>query len=328
MVCPAIAQEVTDPLLPDPREMARIEAAVDRALEYLAQEQEDDGSWPSEFGNNNGINAVCVLAFLGRGHAPGRGPYRHVVDRGVRFLLATQDETGLYKSVKPSHGPMYEHALATLALIEAYGFVPTPAMRKSVQKAVDLIVKSQAPVGGWRYHPVPRDADLSVTVMQVVALRAAQNARLNVPDETVKRATAYVRACIHPNGGFSYQPGGGAAPPRSAAGVLSLQLLGHYDDPGVTRGLEYMQKQGIHGRTKYLFYFIYYSMQAAFQAGGEHWHKWHPKVRDFLLQWQNDDGSWPGFSAEKFNGKSRCYSTAFATIALEVYMHFLPAYQR
>jgi len=39
------------------------------------------------------------------------------------------------------------------------------------------------------------------------------------------------------------------------------------------------------------------------------------------------DGSWPGFEEEKYNGPVRCYSTAFACISLEVYMHYLPAYQ-
>ena len=161
-------------------------------------------------GKNNGINAVCVLAFLGRGHVPGRGPYQQVVGRGITFLLATQDSQGVYRSPKPSHGPMYEHALATLAMIEAYGHKPSPTMRTSVQKAVNLIVRAQSDIGGWRYQPVPNDADLSVTVMQVVALRAALNARLHVPSETIDKARLYVKACVVADGGFGYQPGNAA----------------------------------------------------------------------------------------------------------------------
>jgi hypothetical protein len=317
-----------DSLLPDPEMMRRVEASVDRALEYLLTQQLPTGSWPSQFGDNHGINAVCVLAFLGRGHAPGRGPYAPVLDRGLAHILATQNEQGLYHSPNPSHGPMYEHGLATLAVVEAYGFVGTKAMRASAQRAIDLIVKSQAPVGGWRYQPVPNQADLSVTVMQVVALHAAQNARLDVPRETLDRALGYVRACVVPAGGFAYQPGGGPGRARTAAGVLSMQLLGAFDDPAVENGLAWLHKRGYSRGTGHFFYMNYYAMQAHFQAGDKWWDDWHPKVRDLLFEHQREDGSWPGFGDAKYNGPSLCYSTAMAAIALEVYLHYLPAYQR
>ncbi len=318
----------SDELLPDPVLMRRVEASVDRALEYLLRVQNADGSWPSAFGRNNGTNAICVLAFLGRGHVPGRGPYRPLVERGVAFILATQNASGLYQSPNASHGPMYEHALATLAMIEAYGFIPTPEMRKSVQRAVNLIVKAQAGTGGWRYQPLPADADLSATVMQIVALRAAQNARLDVPQQTMDRALQYVRACVVPSGGFAYQPGGEPAQARTAAGILSMQLLGAYDDEAVKKSLQWLTQRDYHGGVAHFHYMNYYAMQAMFQAGGEHWDRWHPKVRDLLLRSQQEDGSFPGFSEDSQNGPAKAYSTAFSVIALEVYMHYLPAYQR
>jgi hypothetical protein len=51
-------------------------------------------------------------------------------------------------------------------------------------------------------------------------------------------------------------------------------------------------------------------------------------VRALLLETQNPDGSWPGWHEDNINGRSKCYSTAMAAMALEVYMHYLPAYQR
>ena len=321
--------------LPDPDEMARVEAAVDRALEYLVRHQQEDGYWPSAVGNNNGVNAVCLLAFLGRGHVPGRGPYRIVVDRSLRQLLASQNDAGLYASVDPSHGPMYEHGLATLAMIEAYGYYPEPALHRSIQKAVDLLVRTQNNQGGWRYHPRPSDADLSVTVMQVVALHAAMNARFEVPDETMTRALDYVRACVHDSGGFTYRAGsGGPAPPRSAAGALSMQLLlgtqaeGELEDPAIQQALAYIERARYRPSQSHFWYLNYYSMQAFFQAGGEMWARWHPRVRDFLLENQNPDGSWDGYSEVRYAGDSKCYSTAFGAITLQVYLHYLPAYQR
>ena len=164
--------------------------------------------------------------------------------------------------------------------------------------------------------------------MQVVALRAAQNARLEVPEATMSKALEYVRACIIPAGGFSYQPGGGPEAARTAAGCLSMQLLGAFDDPAVEKGLQYLQKLDYQPGIAHFWYMNYYAMQAHFQAGGQHWQGWSEKVRSFLLEHQNTNGSWPGFSEQKINGDAHCYSTAFAATCLEVFMHYLPAYQR
>ena len=309
--------------------MRRVEASIDRALEYLVRRQNGDGSWIAWCGRNNAVNGAALLAFLGRGHVPGRGPYQPVVDRAVAFILATQTPEGLYRSPNGAR-PMYEQGLCTLAMIEASGCVVSPEMRDSVQRAVDLIVSAQNPQGGWRYNPTSQDADLSVTVMQVVALRAARNARLKVPPETIDLARQYVLSCVHPNGGFGYQPGQGPAPARSAAGTLSLQFLGGFDHPGAAAGLTYLRNLNYGASFDYFYYGNYYGMQATFQAGGEHWEHWHPQARDWFLANQNADGSWPGVSSEaKYDlPDARTYSTAFGAICLEVYLHYLPAYQR
>jgi len=321
---PASAVDV----LPDEARMRRVEASVDRALEYLARHQHPDGAWPSGLGKNNGINGVCLLAFLGRGHVPGRGPFRATVEKAITFIAATQDDMGLYRSPNPTHGPMYEHALATLAMIESYGYLSSLSMRKSCQRAIDLIVKAQSKNGGWRYQPYPGDADLSVTVMQIVALRAAQNARMTVPKDTIPRAVGYVKACIVEEGGFAYQPYGAPGPARTAAGVLSMQLSGEFDHPAVARGLAYLKQQGYSPTMEHFWYLNYYAMQAHYQAGGDRWADWHPKVRKLMLSTQHEDGSWPGYGDAKYNGATNCFSTAMAAMSLEVYLHYLPAYQR
>ncbi|MBM3953980.1 MAG: prenyltransferase/squalene oxidase repeat-containing protein [Planctomycetota bacterium] len=316
----------------DTAELVRVEAAVDRALEYLASRQDASGSWPHGLSqqSNTGIDSLCLLAFLGRGHVPGRGPYRETVGRAVDGLLAARrPDDLLVRAGGHSHGPMYEHGLATLALIEASGWVADAEMREACQAAVDVIVKSQNREGGWRYQPKPQDADLSVTVMQVVALRAAQNARFAVPEETIEGAIRYVKSCARPEGGFAYQPGQGVKNAQSAAGALSLTLLGRYDDPAVEAALASLQKREYRPQMDdYFHYMNYYAMQAHFQAGERQWAAWNGRVRSFLLDAQATDGSWPGWGEERLNGQAKCYSTALATMALEVYMHYLPAYQR
>src|SRR5207248_3117390 len=141
---------------------------------------------------------LAVLAFLSRGHVPGRGKYGDVVEDGVvRPGVLTRAKNYMLAKVAPVGGApaagqpdrrplflggsMYEHGLATLALAEMYGMDPDPRLEDPLRRAVDLIVRAQAPSGGWHYTYNPVDQDLTVTVMQVVALRAAANAEVPVP---------------------------------------------------------------------------------------------------------------------------------------------------
>jgi len=310
-------------------ELRRVEASVDAGLAYLASKQQPNGSFPSGYGDNQAVNAVCLLAFLGRGHVPGRGPYREVVGSALEHILDSQADSGLFVSENQSHGPMYEHALATLAVIEASGFVTEPRVRRAAQRAVDLIVSAQNKQGGWRYQPETNEADSSVSAMQIVTLRAAENAQLLVPQDTLDRALQYLRSCEADGGGFGYMPGQGAAPARSAAGLLCYFLLGTHDDPHVQRTLDYFKKpENFQRITKHLGYTSYYAMQAHFQAGGAHWARWAPHATWLVMQYQQPDGAFREFGHSRPNGDDHCYGTAMALLTLEVYMHYLPAYQR
>ncbi len=323
---PAAEPATTAEPLSEIKVIGRVTGSVDKALEYLASKQKPDGSWH----NNQAVNGLALLSFMGRGHVPGRGPYRDVLERGKGFLLAAARPDGYL-----SFAQMYEHGMAALALAEMYGMDPDPEVGEALRKAVDLIVKSQAPTGGWRYNPTPNDQDLSVSVMQIVALRAAGNAEIPVPAATIEKAIVYVRSCAHPTGGFGYTAGAGPGLPTSAAGILSLQLLGKYDDPSIPKALDFIEATPIQWGAvpPYFFYFHYYAVQAHYQAGGKRWNDWHPKIRELLLSKQNTDGSWdspPGSSEanEGIVGPNKIYWTAMASLGLEIYMHFLPAYQR
>ena len=316
----------------DPAVLEEVAASVDRSLAYLAKQQQQDGSWD----RNNAPNALAMLAFMGRGHVPGRGKYREVLRQAKEYTLGRQNSDGLFVPERAAgSGPMYQQALTTLAMAEMYGADPDDELEEALRNAVQLIVRSQSRQGGWRYHARPGDSDLSVTVMQIVALRAANNAAIPVPDHTIQDAVSYVRACARRDGGFGYQ-GPSRTPPMSAAGVVSLQLLGHYDDPRIEPTLDYLSGVPVQwsgaGGVKWYYYFHYYAMQANYQAGGSYWDDWHPRVRRMLLREQRDDGSWyvpPGTSeGEQTVGVNRVYYTSMATLILEVYMHYLPAYQR
>ncbi|GAB4195749.1 MAG: terpene cyclase/mutase family protein [Phycisphaeraceae bacterium] len=301
--------------------------AVQRGLAFLAQAQNENGSFGGpRFPEHVGITGLACLAFMADGHLPGRGEYGPNVQRGLNFILDHATESGLI-AADTSHGPMYGHGFATLFLGEAYGMTGDPRIREALQKAVRLIVTTQNPEGGWRYQPRPFDADISVTICQVMALRSARNAGLSVPKETIDRAISYVRQCQNPaDGGFKYMlNSGGSAFPRSAAGVAALYYAGVYQDDALNKGLAYLEQGGTDNVTfrtgGHYFYGHYYAAQAMFLAGGEHWQRWFPQVRDQLVSQQQPDGSWN-------SGHGSPYGTAMSLLILQIPNRLLPIFQK
>ena len=222
---------------------------------------------------------------------------------------------------------MYEHGFATLFLAELYGMSPDDALRDKLSRAIRLIISTQNKEGGWRYEPRPADADISVTICQVMALRAAKNAGLHVPNETIERCVDYVKRCQNADGGFMYMAtaGGPSRFPRSAAGVVALYSAGIYEGDEITRGLEYLNQHvpKVEGQIAdpHELYGQYYAVQAMWHAGGKHWDQWYPAIRDFLLAKQRPDGAWNDPIAAE-------YGTAVACIVLQMPNNYLPIFQR
>lgn len=300
--------------------------AIERGLAQLATMQAPDGSFGAQrYGRHVGITGLACLAFMADGHLPGRGAYGPVVERGLAFVLNSATESGLI-AADTSHGPMYGHGFATLFLGEIYGMTGQPRVREALLKAVRLIVQTQNDEGGWRYQPIPLDADISVTICQIMALRSARNAGLSVPKTTIDRAIAYVRACQNPaDGGFRYMlNAGGSAFPRSAAGVASLYYAGVYQDQAIQRGLDYLLRTGLEDSQRsggHYFYGHYYAAQAMFLAGGDYWQQWYPHIRDELIRSQQPDGSWT-------SNHGSDYGTAMALLVLQIPNRLLPIFQR
>ena len=199
--------------------------AVDRGLAYLSKRQQDNGSLGSGgWSHNVAVCALAGMAFVASGSTPDEGPYAKEVSRLVGFILDnTGDEGFIHVPDDTGHGPMYGHGFATLFLGETYGMTQRADIREKLTKAVNLIVDTQNAEGGWRYQPQRRDADISVTICQVMALRSARNAGLYVPHKTIDRCIEYVKRSQNADGGFMYMlQGGPSAFPRSAAGVVAL----------------------------------------------------------------------------------------------------------
>jgi hypothetical protein len=293
----------------------QVEKAIRKGLKFLAGSQNADGSWGS---HKSACTGLALMAFMVKGHFPGREPYGKQLSKAVDYLLRQAQTHRGYMGRS-----MYEHGLATLALSEVWGMSQHNGLRQGLKSAVAVILRSQNPQGGWRYQPAPRDADMSVTVMQVVALASAKEAGIVVPDKVIQKALQYVHACQHKkSGGFGYQPGGGPNFPRSAAGVMSLMMCGERKSEAVAMGLKYLMSQGanVFGNTGHYYYGHYYAIQAMYQAGDKYFHGWYPKIRDAVLKKQNiTTGQWP-------DGHN--IGTPMAILILGVPYRFLPIYQR
>lgn len=201
------------------------EESIERGLKWLAARQQDDGSFGTGgYRSNVAVCGLAGMALMTGGSTPGRGPYGAEVNRCVDYLLANTRQSGfITASGAASHGPMYGHGFATLFLAECYGMSRRPELREKLVGAVKLIVNTQNKDGGWRYYPQRLDADISVTICQVMALRAARNAGLYVPKQTIDHCIDYVKKSRNPDGGFRYMlQGGESAFARSAAGVVAV----------------------------------------------------------------------------------------------------------
>ena len=306
----------------------QLDDGVASGLIYLKAHQNSDGSFGrGRYGRHVGITALCALAFMSDGHLPGRGEYGEQVANALEFVLSHSKETGLL-AADTSHGPMYGHGFAALFLGEIYGMnSDDKRVRDALVKAVNLIIGTQNDEGGWRYNPLPYDADISVTICQIMALRSARNAGIKVPKQTIDKAVDYVRRCQNPDGGFKYMlQAGGSAWPRTAAGVASLFYAGIYEDDSIERGLQYLKRTAMPGgRTAgqaHYYYGHYYAVQAMYLAGAEHWSTWWPAIRDELLAKQASNGAWLDHVA------GGAYATAMSLIILQMPKRYLPIFQR
>jgi hypothetical protein len=235
---------------------------------------------------------------------------------------------------------MYSHAFATLLLSEIYGMTHRNDLKEKLQLAVDLIVKSQNQQGSWRYQPFAETADMSITVCQIMALRAARNVGVRVPKATIDRAFDYVDRSAEKDprsrdfGGFRYK----AEERRNrttfaltAAGIATLNHSGIYESPLITAGLHYLKEEmpsvSAQDRFHYFYWYgHYYAAQAFYFAGDSNpqlWGDYWSTISKELLRNQDADGSWPCTV-----GPGTAFSTAVALIILQINNQYLPILHR
>lgn len=313
---------------------ARTEEVIRGALKWLASKQTPNGSWGStgeESYRKIAMTGYAIMAFLSCGHLPGEGEYGKTVSAGVQYLLDQIQPDGIIGN-RDDGQYMYGHGIATIALSEVYGQTKSANIKPKLERLIRLIVSSQNREGGWRYRPISYDADISVTVLQVVALRSAKNAGLNVPQQTIDNAVKYVKRCYDQRtGGFSYQPGSGAGFARTSAAIYSLQVCGLYDDPMVKKGSEYLIRAlEKNEKQEWFTYGHFYAAPAQYMIGGEVWRKWYNGIKKILLEDVKSDRGMYWWEPKRDRGRDigPVYCTSIFTTILATPYHYIPLYQR
>jgi hypothetical protein len=257
------------------------------------------------------------------------------VRRAHDYVIGCAAENGF---LSDSGTRMYSHAFGTLFLAEIYGMAATEQAKLALERAVNLIVDCQNQHGGWRYNPFDRETDLSVTVCQLQALRAARNIGIRVPPGTIEHALAYVeRSRVEAGrskGLYYYKIHGRGAYAKereyaiNAAALTALASAGVHDEELSTPALDFLDREydGVANGYRTHFYFWYgnyYAAQAFYQHGGSQCRRFFARLATDLLESQQSDGRWINRT-----GPGDEFSTAVACVLLQMPKQYLPIFQR
>jgi len=308
----------------------------------------------------SGVTALAILAYLGAGHTSEDPQYGRTVSRGLKWLVAQQVRTrpqdadsqrrydGFLGGKANRFARMYCHGMATIALGEAYGMTRDPVLKEPLEKALRYIVRMQYPDGSWRYSDWQNQrnatGDMSLFGWQVMALKSAQTAGIELPNKGIEKALDRARQFLvsrrnemrgrdgsRTGGLASYRPGERPRPAMTAESLFCWQLLGAApNDPAMVEAVESLRRNPPRLATQDIYYW-YYGTLAMFQHGGIEGEEWTRAMQDTLVSSQrqqgDESGSWdPRRPWGDYGG--RIFSTAMSTLCLEVYYRYLPMYQQ
>lgn len=328
------------------------EAAVERGLDWIARHQRPDGGWSLDTRNacttpacpdrpamtsDTAATGLALLPLLGAGHShlePGR--YQQTIGNGLRWLVEAQGPDGSLFLGGTTHAALYSHAIATMALGEAFALTHDKRLRAPLQRAVGFIARSQHFAGGWRYEPL-MPGDTSVHGWMLFALRSADLAGVSVPKRTVRLASKYLESVATDKSRTTYGYMTGLAPTMSmtAEALVCRQLLGwRRENAALQRGVDGIAAH-LQESTERNIYYWYYATQLLHNMNDKRWQQWNARVRDGLIGLQVggegcDRGSWdPGAPQEDVWGlkAGRLFTTSLSLLTLEVYYRYLPLYR-
>ena len=325
----------------------KVNNALKLGAQYLVSQQDPaTGAIHNKMRNETAMTALAVLALGSLGHQPADPtPEGLAMKKALAYVLApeTQETDGYFGRKDGSR--MYGHGITTLMLAEMLGMGADAAQDEQIRlhcrKGIELILRAQkvpkndSQRGGWRYSPDAGDSDMSVTVWQTMALRAAKNAGIDVPKESIDEAVRYIKKCYDTEGekragvkvgGFGYQNRGHETS-TTAEGLLALLVCADYESDETKGASERLLRDAVKPGDRWLFYTTYYYAQSMYQRGGKFADEGKRVVEGLLMPVQSREGWWEGQGGEE-RGGGKVYATSMAMLSLAVKNHFLPIYQR
>jgi hypothetical protein len=295
-----------------------------------------------------GVTGLALLAYLGHGQTHRVGKFKRTVRRGLKYLISVQDsKTGRFGNTE-GESWIYNHAIATMAVCEAYAMTLDNSLKGPAQKAVDYIVQARNPGYGWKYEHEPKDGknDTSITGWMVMALHAAKMGKLTVPQSCFDGAAAWVdRVTRVSDGKVGYmRPGDSGAklagrpadtykslPTMTAVAVMCRIFCGQKrSHKKIRQGADLLMANlpdfNKPRLDKVNFYYWYHGTYAMFQVGGPKWKTWNNAMKKALLKTQRagricQDGSWDPIGEWCVVG-GRVYSTAMNVLTLQAYYRY------
>jgi hypothetical protein len=301
---------------------------------------------PPAAGFDVGVSGLALLAFMGYGQTHRHGKFKRTVRRGLKHLMTVQDSaTGRFGNAS-GESWIYNHAIAATAMCEAFAVTRDNLLKQPAQKAVDYILRAQNPGYGWKYEPRDGKNDTSVTGWMVLALKAAQMGKLNVPKSAFDGAIAWFdRVTRVSDGKVGYmRPGDIGArlmsrppdmfkslPTMTAVSVLCRIFCGQKrTENKIRQGVKLLMSNlpdyNRPKNDKVNFYYWFFGTYAMFQYGGWDWASWNNAMKNALLGSQRagricQDGSWDPVGEWGIVG-GRVYSTAINVLTLEIYYRY------
>lgn len=334
------------------------EDAVHWGLDWLARHQFPDGHWsldhsPLAKGPTTGVGStrnmvaatgMAVLPFLASGYTHKEGPYRPVVTAALKYLIANQQPNGLLES-PGGYSPgtlFYAHGLAAIPLCEAYALTKDPYLEAPATAAIRFLLETQNTAGGWRYSIGDGQCDTSVLGWQLMAMKSARLAGIEVPEEAFNRCKAFLESVrMGPaRERFGYMAEKNRVEVHrelstTSIGQLCLQFMGlPQGDPTLEKAVDYMLATPPNVQNRDCYYW-YYATQVIHNVQGPKWDKWNREMKRVLVasqdtnQTSTDHGSWdPAQPVLDRSGKEggRHMVTCFHVLCLEVYYRYLPIY--
>ena len=309
------------------------EKAIIAAIEWLSKVQEEDGRWDTrkyqaETDYDVGGTSLALLCYYGWGARHDQlGKYQNNVKNALSWLLKQQREDGSLAR----RGMMYSHAIATIALCEAYGITKDQQIKSAAVAAINYTINSQHQQrGGWRYSP-GQDSDTSVTGWQFMALHSARMAGIDIPERPFELARRWLDfAGGGEKGGlYGYQSPKDISRAMVATGMFCRQLdLVPPSNEKMVESANLMKRYPIRNNNPDLYY-VYYGTLALYQHQGSIWEEWNNNLKEILPEIQIKTGELAGswdLSRSNTKGGGRIASTTLSILSLEVYYRILPMY--